>query len=154
MHLFFLPRFKCVRINPTLLLHTPLSPTTCLHETNDLGQVLLGRVDADAERALLGRILGGVEAAAQHLPVILLWTETRKSRKALLYDGAHERHAIVEYVRKQLEPPAKKLTTITAVENFVKDPQFGALGTAPSEVVTVRRFSLLEISRRRDRHCS
>ncbi|CAM9425490.1 unnamed protein product [Ectocarpus sp. 12 AP-2014] len=102
--------------------------------------IVLGRVNADAERALLSRILGGVEAAAQHLPVILLWTETRKSRKALLYDGAHERHAIVEYVRKQLEPPAKRLPTITAVENFVKDPQFGALGTAPSEAVTVVGF--------------
>ncbi|CAB1120040.1 unnamed protein product [Ectocarpus sp. CCAP 1310/34] len=101
--------------------------------------IVLGRVNADAELALLGRILGGVEAAAQHLPVILLWTETRKSRKALLYDGAHERHAIVEYVRKQLEPPAKSLATITAVENFVKGPQFGALGTAPSEAVTARR---------------
>ncbi|CBJ33285.1 conserved unknown protein [Ectocarpus siliculosus] len=102
--------------------------------------VIIGRIDADAERALLGRILGGVEAAAQHLPAILLWTETRKSRKALLYDGAHERHSIVEYVRKQLEPPAKRLTTITAVENFIKDPQFGALGTAPSEAVTVVGF--------------
>ncbi|CAM9611872.1 unnamed protein product [Ectocarpus sp. 6 AP-2014] len=102
--------------------------------------VIIGRINADAERALLGRILGGVEAAAQHLPAILLWTETRKSRKALLYDGAHEGHSIVEYVRKQLEPPAKRLTTITAVEKFIKDPQFGGLGTAPSEAVTVVGF--------------
>lgn len=103
-------------------------------------QVLLGRVDADVERALLGEILGGIEAAAQHLPVIVLWTASRKpTRKSLLYDGAHERHDIVEFVHKQLKPPARKLTSISAVESFVVNPRFQAMGTTSSTVVTVSR---------------
>lgn len=103
-----------------------------------LSQVLLGRVDADVERGLLGEILGGHETAAQHLPAIVLWTPKRKSsRNAILYDGAHERRAITEFVHKQLEQPARKLTSIAAVEGFVKDPTFKTTSSAP-DVVTVR----------------
>lgn len=99
--------------------------------------MLLGRVDADAERALLGDILGGFETAAQHLPAIVLWTASGKSRKSLLYDGAHERRDIVEFVHKQLGPPVRKLSTISAVENFVINPRFQAIAATSSTVVTV-----------------
>lgn len=100
-------------------------------------QVVLGRVDADAERTLVGDMLGGFEVAAQNLPAIVLWTAKRKSKKALLYDGAHERHAIAEFVHKQLETPTRTLTSIAAVENFVKKPWFHPMGATSTEPVTV-----------------
>lgn len=98
--------------------------------------MLFGRLDADVERNLLGEILGGHETAAQHLPAIALWTPKRKSRNAILYDGAHTRNSITEFVHKQMAQPTRKLTSIAAVENFVKDPCFEATGTT-SDVVTV-----------------
>eukprot|EP00752_Nemacystus_decipiens_P012627 g11183.t1 len=72
---------------------------------------------------------------------MVLWTPKRKSRKAILYDGAHERHAIIEFVHKQLEQPARKLTSVAAVENFVKDPRLQATSTAPDVVTVVGFFS-------------
>lgn len=83
--------------------------------------------------------MGGYETAAQILPAIVLWTPKRKSRNAILYDGAHERYAITEFVHKQLAQPARKLTSVAAVETFVKNPSFHAMGTA-SDVVTVRQL--------------
>ncbi|CAN0095020.1 unnamed protein product, partial [Scytosiphon promiscuus] len=102
--------------------------------------VLVGRLDADAERALLLKILGEFQGTAYNLPAIFLWTATRKSRKALLYDGAHDRHAIVGFVYKQLGPPAKKLTSIDAVESFATNPRSKAIDSVSSEVVTVIGF--------------
>ena len=98
-------------------------------------------MDADVERALLGEILGGHEAAAQNLPAIALWTPKRKARNAILFDGAHEGHAIVEFAHKQLAEPTRKLTSIAAVEDFVKDPSFRATGTPP-DVVTASALLL------------
>lgn len=103
-------------------------------------QVLLGRVDADSERALFGEILEGFEAAAKHLPLIILWAASRKSRQFLLYDGAHERNDIVEFVHKQLGLPVRKLTSVSAVEKFVENPRFQAMGTTSSTVVSVSHF--------------
>lgn len=101
-----------------------------------LGQVLVGRIDADAERTLLGDVLGGFDAATQ-LPVMAFCT--RKSKKAVVYEGPHERHAIVEFAHKQLGPPTTQLRSITEVENFVACPRFQATDTLPSTVVTVSR---------------
>ncbi|CAN0493730.1 unnamed protein product, partial [Scytosiphon promiscuus] len=40
--------------------------------------------------------------------------------KAILYNGPHERHAIVEFVHKQLGPPSRQLKTVAEVNNFVR----------------------------------
>lgn len=100
-------------------------------------QVILARIDADVERGLVDVIMGGPEATAQHLPVILLWLATKSSKKAILYDGPHERHAIVEFVQKQMRPSVTKLGSIEDVNNFVANPRHQAIGMPPSEAVTV-----------------
>eukprot|EP00903_Cladosiphon_okamuranus_P016612 g15324.t1 len=102
--------------------------------------VLLGRVDADAERVLLGDILEGYGTMAQHLPAVFLWTPRRSPRRPILYDGTHDRNAIAEFVLKQLAQSERRLTSIAAVEDFVKDPSFRATGSTNPDVVTVVGF--------------
>eukprot|EP00904_Undaria_pinnatifida_P005915 jgi/Undpi1/2453/HiC_scaffold_13.g05833.m1 len=110
------------------------------HEDLRNSKVVVGRIDADVERAFLSDILGGFEAAEQQPPLIALWVATRKSKKPILYSGPHERHAIVEFVQKQLGPPARQLQTVPEVNEFVRSPHFGASKTLSSEVTTVIGF--------------
>ncbi|CAM9282168.1 unnamed protein product, partial [Laminaria digitata] len=105
-------------------------------------RVVVGRIDADVERKFLGDVLGGFDETKQRLPIIALWiaTSTRKSKKAILYSGPHERHAIVEFVHKQLGPPARQLQTVAEVNDFVRSPHFQAESTLSSDVTTVVGF--------------
>lgn len=103
-------------------------------------QVRLGRIDADVERPLLRAVLGEDVIVTQQLPIIALFTSKRTS-KPLLFEGPHQRHAIVEFARKQLEPPTRTLTSVDEVDAFVRSPYFGDVDM-PIEAVAVRRVSL------------
>lgn len=98
-----------------------------------LSQVQLGRIDADQERQLLYDVVKGQTAAAQHLPIVALITQKRKS-KALLYEGPHERHAITEFVRKQRDPPTRRLRSVAEVEAFFQDPRNGYKHTSTTAI--------------------
>lgn len=92
-----------------------------------------GRIDADIERTLLRDALGGDTAATQHLPVLFFCTALRKSR-AVIFEGPHERQAIVEFVRKQLGVPARKLASVAEVEEFCRRPYIGIMDPSSSAV--------------------
>lgn len=123
---------------PAKLRNTNASEPRSFADNSGL-QVLFGRIDADLERTLLRDILGGFDASTQHLPAIALCSV--KSKKAILFEGSHEQHAIVEFARKQLEPPARKLLSVAGVENFVQRPYFQSIGTLPP-AVAVRHFDV------------
>lgn len=113
---------------------------------NLLSQVQVGRIDADQERQLLHDVMNGQTAATQNLPIMALITQKRKS-KVLLYEGPHERHAIIEFVRKQRSPPTRRLKSVAEVEAFFQDPRNGYRRT-PTTAVAVRgevvQFDFLE----------
>lgn len=96
----------------------------------------LGRIDADEERQLLRDLLDDDTAATQHLPIVAVFMDKRKS-KALLFEGPHERHAITEFARKQVDLPTRRLRSVAEVEAFVQNPQNGDANT-PTAAVAVR----------------
>ena len=95
------------------------------------------QIDADIERAFFLGILGGVDSIMQSLPVLAFCTLERESIKVALYEGPHERSAIVEFVYKQVEPAARMLYTTSEVESFVQNPRFRDNGILPSTAVSV-----------------
>lgn len=104
---------------------------------------MLEQIDADIERAFLLDILSGVDPITQSLPVLAFCTLERESIKIALYEGPHERSAIVEFVYKQVEPATRKLYTASEVESFTQTPRFrDDNGILPFRGVSVRQWQL------------
>lgn len=95
------------------------------------------QIDADIERAFFLGILSGVDSITQSLPLLAFCTLERESVKVALYEGPHERSAIVEFVYKQVKPVARMLYTTGEVESFVQNPRFRDNGILPFTGVSV-----------------
>lgn len=106
---------------------------------------MMEQIDADIERAFIVDILSGGDPITQSLPILAFCTLERGSIKVALYEGPHERSAIVEFVYKQVEPAARMLYTTGEVESFVQNPRFRDNGILPSTGVSVRKWQFWSI---------
>jgi thioredoxin-like negative regulator of GroEL len=88
-----------------------------------------GRADADKMKSI------AAEVGATELPALVFFQKLRP----ILYKGVHSAEAIMTFVRKQLEPPAKLLKTVADVTNFLDSRESGNFGM--STTMTVGFFS-------------
>jgi thiol-disulfide isomerase/thioredoxin len=88
-----------------------------------------GRADADKMKSI------AAEVGATELPALVLFHKMRP----ILYKGVHSADAVMTYIRKQLDPPARKLKTVSDVTNFVA--QSGSDSYGISTTFTVGFFS-------------
>ncbi|CAM9811061.1 unnamed protein product [Discosporangium mesarthrocarpum] len=121
---------KCIRFEPEY--------QAASEELEQLG-VHMGRVDADLERDLLHKICGHHSSGAQNVPVLVLYNSAQGA-KGIIYDGPHERNAIIEYVYKQLGQPFQQLTSVGAVMRFIESPFLSEAGHSGSSAAAVVGF--------------
>lgn len=88
-----------------------------------------GRADADKMKSIVA------EVGAIDLPALVLFQKMRP----ILYKGVHSSEAVMSFVQKQLNPPAKVLKTVADVTNFLDSRTSSNFGV--STAMTVGFFS-------------
>lgn len=87
------------------------------------------RADADKMKSI------AAEVGATELPALVLFHKLRP----ILYKGVHSTEAVMTFIQKQLDPPAKKLKTVADVTTFLAAR--GSVSYGLSTTFTVGFFS-------------
>mmetsp|Transcript_36873 Transcript_36873/g.73380 ORF Transcript_36873/g.73380 Transcript_36873/m.73380 type:complete len:717 (+) Transcript_36873:43-2193(+) len=87
------------------------------------------RADANKMKSI------AAEVGATDLPALVLFHKLRP----ILFKGAHSPAAVLTFIKKQLDPPAKKLKTVADVTDFLESRNNGNFGI--STTMTVGFFS-------------
>jgi thiol-disulfide isomerase/thioredoxin len=72
-------------------------------------KIPFARADADKMKSI------AAEVGATELPTLVLFQKLRP----IVYRGAHSVESVMQYIHKQLDPPAKTLKSVAEVENFL-----------------------------------
>lgn len=107
---------KCIQLEP--------SYRNISEQLRELS-IPFGRADVDKMKSI------AAEVGAIELPALILFQKMRP----IVYRGSQDSAAVMTFIRKQLEPPAKVLKTVADVNNFVVSRTNGNHGISTSMAV-------------------